>query len=147
MLDDPKLPHAQIVKARKKQGRAQFQEFRKKLRLKQEQLAALVGVSPEKIARFERGKHLSQDTNTRIVTAILKTIAKKNPEAMRQAARRAVLGWAEKCDRVLSVEPESDLALELERLNGKSLAELKAQAEKLSPLFRNAAKGALSLIE
>jgi hypothetical protein len=82
----------------------------------------------------------------RIYVALFRVIAQRNPEAMRKAAQPA-LEAAEKWERVLSVQPGSDLALELERLNGKSLAELKAQAEKLSPFLRSAANIPLSLLK
>ena len=129
-----------------KKRRAQFRNFRKVLRLKQVELAALAGVSPETIARFERCKHVSLDSDYRIAEAIFRVVAQRNPESVKQAAQ-PFLEAAQKWDRVLSVEPGSETALELERLNGKSLAELKTQAETLAPFLRGAANIALSLTE
>jgi transcriptional regulator with XRE-family HTH domain len=42
-----------------KENRAGLRKARKAVRLKQEELAALAGVSPETVARFERCKHVS----------------------------------------------------------------------------------------
>jgi transcriptional regulator with XRE-family HTH domain len=114
------------------------------LRLKQKELAALAGVSPETVARYERGKRVSQDTDARIYGAVFRMIAKKNPEAVNQAAQPA-LEAAEKWERVLSLKPENEAALELEKQTGKSLAELKTQAETLADFLRSAANIALSL--
>jgi hypothetical protein len=73
-----------------------------------------------------------------------RTIAKKNPEAVKQAAQPA-LEAAEKWERVLSLEPRSEAALEREKQPGKSLAELKSQSETLTGFLRSAANVALSL--
>jgi len=127
-----------------KQRRAQLRTFRKALRLKQEELAVLAGVSPEMVARFERCKHVSRIVEEHVTEAIFRTIAKKNPEAVNKAAQPA-LEAAEKWERVLSLEPGSQPALELEKQTGKSLAELKAQAETLTGFLRSAANIALSL--
>jgi transcriptional regulator with XRE-family HTH domain len=129
-----------------KQRRAQLRTFRKALRLKQEELAVLAGVSPEMVARFERCKHVSRIVEERVTEAIFRTIAKKNPEAVKQAAQ-PVLEAAEKWERVLSVEPGSEAALELEKQTGKSLAELKAQAETLAGFLRGTANIGLSLLK
>jgi transcriptional regulator with XRE-family HTH domain len=93
-----------------KKHRAGLRRARKVLRLKQEELAVLAGVSQETVARFERGKHVSRIAGDRVTEAIFRTIAKKNPEAVKQAAQ-PVLEAAEKWERVLSVEPGSELAL------------------------------------
>jgi transcriptional regulator with XRE-family HTH domain len=95
----------------RKNPKAQFRAFRKKLRLKQEDLASLAGVSPETVAKFERGKHVSQDTSQGICIAVFKANAQRNPEAMKKAAQPA-LEAAERCDRVLSLEPGSQSALD-----------------------------------
>jgi transcriptional regulator with XRE-family HTH domain len=127
-----------------KNRRAQLRKFRKMLRLKQADLAALAGVSAETVARYERGKRVSQDIDERICGTVFKMIAKKNPEAVKQAAQPA-LEAAEKCDRVLSLEPGSEAALKLEKQTGKSLAELKTHAEAAAGLLRNVANVAVSL--
>ena len=114
------------------------------LRLKQSELAASAHVSPETIDRYERCKHVSRENDQRICVAVFRVIAQRNPEAVNRAAR-PVLDAAEKCDRILSLEPGSQPALELEKLSGKSLSELKTQAETLAPFLRGAANGALSL--
>jgi len=129
-----------------KNRRAQLRRFRKVLRLKQEVLATLAGVTPEMVSRFERGKHVSRIVEERVTKAIFRTIAKKNPEAVKQAAQPA-LEAAEKCDRVLSLEPGSEAALKLEKQTGKSLAELKTHAENAAGLLRNVVKGAFSLLK
>ena len=129
-----------------KDRRAQLRRFRKVLRLKQVELAVLAGVTPEMVARFERGKHVSRIVEERVTKAIFRTIAKKNPEAVNRAAQPA-LEWAEKCDRVLSLEPRSEAALKLEKQTGKSLAELKTHAENAAGLLRNVVKGAFSLLK
>jgi transcriptional regulator with XRE-family HTH domain len=123
---------------------AGLREFRKVLGLKQEELAALAGVSLETVAGYERGKPVSQDTDARIFGVVFSMIAKKNPEAVNHAAQPA-LEAAEKWERVLLLEPESEAALELEKQTGKSLAELKVQAETLIGFLRSAANIALSL--
>jgi hypothetical protein len=93
---------------------------------------------------FERCKHVSRIVEERVTEAIFRTIAKKNPEAVEQAAQPA-LELAEKWERVLSVEPGSEAALKLEKQPGKSLAEWKIQAETLAGFLRSAANIALSL--
>jgi len=129
-----------------KNRRAGLRRFRKVLRLKQEELATLAGVTREMVACFERGKHVSRIVEERVTKAIFRTIAKKNPEAVKQAAQPA-LETAEKWERVLSLEPGSEAALELEKQTGKSLAELKAQAETLADFLRRGANIGLSLLE
>ena len=101
-----------------KNRRAGLRRFRKVLRLKQEELATLAGVTPEMVARFERGKHVSRIVEERVTKAIFRTIAKKNPEAVKQVAQPA-LEAAEKWERVLSLEPGSEAALELEKTDWK----------------------------
>jgi transcriptional regulator with XRE-family HTH domain len=129
-----------------KNRRAGLRRFRKILRLKQEELAVLAGVSPEMVARFERCKHVSRIVEERVTEAIFRALAKKNPEAVKQAAQ-PVLEAAEKWERVLTVEPGSEAALELEKQTGKSLAELKAQAETLAGFLRGTANIGLSLLK
>lgn len=129
-----------------KQRRAQLRTFRKALQLKQGQLAALAGVSPEMVARFERCKHVSRIVEERVTEAIFRMIAKKNPEAVNRAAQPA-LEAADKWERVLSVKPGSEAALSLEKQTGKSLAELKIQAESVAGLLRGAANAAILLTE
>jgi transcriptional regulator with XRE-family HTH domain len=133
-----------------KNRRAQLRKFRKKLRLNQNELAALAGVSLEVVARYERGKRVSNNTDARIAGAVFGMIAKKYPEKMKQAAQPALDAaekWERTLERILSVEPGSQLALELEKLNGKSLAELKTQAEMTADFLRSAANMALSWAE
>jgi len=132
------------VNADDKKRRAGLRRFRKILRLKQEELAVLAGVSPETVARFERCKHVPRIVEERVTKAIFKMIAKKNPEAVNRAAQPA-LEAAEKWERVLSLEPGSEAALEREKQPGKSLAELKSQSETLTGFLRSAANVALSL--
>ena len=127
-----------------KNRRAGLRRFRKVLRLKQEELATLAGVSREMVARFERGKHVSRIVDERVTKALFRTIAKKNPEAVNRAAKPA-LEAAEKWDRVLSLEPGSEAVLKLEKQTGKSLAELKTHAETAAGLLRRTANIALSL--
>ncbi len=127
-----------------KNRRAGLRRVRKVLRLKQVELAVLAGVTPEMVARFERGKHVSRIVEERVTKAIFRTIAKKNPEAVKQAAQPA-LEAAEKCERVLSLESGSEAALKLEKQTGKSLAELKTHAEAAAGLLRRTANIALSL--
>ena len=127
-----------------KNRRAGLRRFRKVLRLKQEELATLAGVSREMVARFERGKHVSRIVEERVTKAIFRTIAKKNPEAVKQAAQPA-LEAAEKCERVLSLESGSEAALKLEKQTGKSFAELKTHADAAAGLLRSTANIALSL--
>jgi transcriptional regulator with XRE-family HTH domain len=127
-----------------KNRRAGLRGFRKVLGLKQEELAALAGVSLEMVAGYERGKPVSQDTDARIFGVVFGMVAKKNPEAVNNAAQPA-LEAAEKWETVLLLEPGSEAALELEKQTGKSLAELKAQAETLIAFLRSAANIALSL--
>ncbi len=129
-----------------KNRRAGLRRFRKVLRLKQEELATLAGVSREMVARFERGKHVSRIVDERVTKALFRTIAKKNPEAVNRAAKPA-LEAAEKWDRVLSLEPGSEAVLKLEKQTGKSLAELKAQAETLADFLRRGANIGLSLLK
>jgi transcriptional regulator with XRE-family HTH domain len=117
-----------------KKRRAMMRKMRKKLNLKQSELAALAGISQRTLARVERGKHVSLVTEDRVSGAILRTAARRNPEAVNQAAKPFVEA-AEKWERVLSLEPGSELALKVEKLNGKSLAELKAQAERSQGFF------------
>ena len=126
-----------------KQRRSQLRKFRKMLRLKQEELAALAGVSPRVVARYERGKQVSSYTDARIAGAVFEMIAKKNPEAFKKAVQPA-LDEAEKWERVLSLEPGSEIALELEKRSEKSLAELKVMAETLAPFLRSAGNNFLS---
>jgi transcriptional regulator with XRE-family HTH domain len=115
------------------------------LRLKREELAALAGVSRETVARFETGEQMSPIIEERVTKAVFTAVAKKNPEAVNQAAQ-PVLEAAEKCERILSsLEPGSEAALELEKLNGKSLAELKAQAQAIADFLRRRANNFLSL--
>ena len=127
-----------------KKRRAMIRKMRKRLKLKQSELAALAGIPHQLLARFERGKHVSLITEDRVTGAIIRMAAKKNPEAVKQAAQ-PVLEAAEKWERILSLEPGSETALELERLNGKSLAELKTQAETTAGFLRSAAIIGLSL--
>ncbi len=129
-----------------KHRRAELRTFRKALRLKQGQLAVLARVSPETVSRFERCKHVSRSVEERVTRAIFSVAAKRNPEAIKQAAQPA-LDAAEKWDRVLSVEPGSEAALNLEKQTGKRLAELKTQAESVAGLLRGAASAAISLLK
>jgi transcriptional regulator with XRE-family HTH domain len=118
--------------------------MRKKLKLKQSELAALAGIHQHVLARYERCKRVSHDTDARIAEAIFRAIAKRNPQAVKQAVQ-PTLEAAEKWERVLSLESGSELALKVEKLNGKSLAELKTQAETVAGFLRSAAAMALSL--
>jgi transcriptional regulator with XRE-family HTH domain len=134
------------VNADDKKRSAGLRRFRKMLRLKQEELAVLAGVSPEMVARFERGRHVSRIVEERVTEAIFRIIAKKNPEAVKQAAQ-PVLEAAEKWERVLSLEPGSEAALKLEKITEKSLAELKTQAETMVGFLRSTANIGLSLLK
>jgi hypothetical protein len=80
----------------------------------------------------------------RVASAIIITVAKNNPEAVKQAAQ-PMLDAAEKWERILSLESGSGAALELEKLNGKSLAELKTQVETMAGFLRGLANIPLSL--
>jgi|SRR5271169_7241248 len=125
-----------------KKRRAAMRYTRKKLKLKQSELAALAGVSLQTIDRYERCKHVSVETDARIGGAIIRMVAKQNPEIWKQAIQPfldATEGW----EKILSVEPGTELAAQVEKFNGKSLAELKAHAETLA-VFRRAANNFLS---
>jgi transcriptional regulator with XRE-family HTH domain len=119
---------------------------RRKLKLKQSELAALAGVSLETVVRYERCKQVSVTTDARIGEAILRMVMKKNPEAVKQAVQ-PMLEQAEKWEKIHSVEPGTELALELERLNGKSLAELKTHVEMVAGFLRRGANNFLSVIK
>ena len=127
-----------------KKRRADLRRLRKVLRLNQKELAALASVSPETVARYERCKRVSQGTDERMYTAALRVVMQRNPEGVNQAAQ-PLLAEAEKWEKVVHLEPGRDLALELEKLNGKTLAELKAQARTLADFLRSGANIALSL--
>jgi len=121
-----------------------MREIRKKLNLKQSELAALAGVSQQTFARFERHKHVSLINEDRISTALIKTAMQNNPEMVKQATQPA-LEAADKWQQILYLEPGSEAALELEKLSGQSLPELKAQAEKVASFLRGISNTALSL--
>ena len=70
-----------------KNRRTGLREFRKVLGLKQEELAALAGVSLEMVADYESGKSVSYDTDARICGVVFSMMAKKNPEAVNHAAQ------------------------------------------------------------
>ena len=123
-----------------------MRRMRKRLNLTQSELATLAGVSDRFVVRMERGKNVSFITQDRITGALVRLGAKRNPEAVRQAVQ-PTLEALEKWERVLSLEPGSELALQVETLNGKSLAELKAQAENFVSLLRGVSNAVLSLIE
>lgn len=129
-----------------KKRRGQLRTFRKMLGLKQSELAVMAGVSRETVARYERCKRVSPDIDARIFGAILKMVAKKNPEPVKQAAQK-LLEEAENWEKILSVEPGSQLALDLERLNQKSLGELRIQAETMGGFLRRGANIPLSLLK
>ena len=129
-----------------KKRRAQLRTFRIMLRLKQSELAALAGVSPETVARYERCKRMSHFIDERIYRAVFREIAKENPEAVKRATQ-PVLDAAEKWERILSVEPGSKAALELEKVSGKSLVDLKTRAEIMADFVRRGANLTLSLVE
>lgn len=126
-----------------KKRRAGMRYSRKKLKIKQSELATLAGVSLETIVRYERCKHVSRETDSRIGGAILRMVAKQNPEAVKRAVQ-PFLEATEEFEKILSVEPGTELAAQLEKLNGKTLAEMKAQAEGVG-IFRRAANNFLSL--
>jgi len=95
---------------------------------------------------MEWGKSVSFITQDRITGALVRVAAKRNPEAVRQAVQ-PTLEAAEKWERVLSLEPGTQLALEVEKLNGNTLAELKVQAESVAGFLRTVAQKADSLTE
>jgi len=74
----------------------------------------------------------------RVKLAIFRAVARRNPDAIKRAAQ-PVLDAAVQWERVLSLEPGSEAALELEKQTGKSLAELKAQAETMADFLRRTA--------
>jgi len=129
-----------------KAHRVSMRKMRKRLNLTQSELATLAGVSDRFVVRMERGKSMSFITQDRITGALVRLAAQRNPEAVRQAVQ-PTLEAAEKWERVLSLEPGSELALQVEKLNGKSLAELKAHAEKVAEFLRSTANMALSFTE
>jgi hypothetical protein len=61
-----------------------------------------------------------------------------HPEAVEQMTR-PFIDAANKWEKILSVEPGSDIAFKLEKLNGKTLAELKAQAGITAKFLRGVA--------
>jgi transcriptional regulator with XRE-family HTH domain len=74
-----------------KKRRAMMLRMRKQLlHLKQSELAALAGIPQQTLARFERGKHVSLTTQDRVTGAIVRMVAKRNPEAFKQAAQPAL---------------------------------------------------------
>jgi transcriptional regulator with XRE-family HTH domain len=92
---------------------------RRKLKLKQSELAALAGVSLETVVRYERCKQVSVTTDARIGEAILRMVMKKNPEAVKQAVQpmlEQAEKWEKMHEKIHSVEPGTELALELEAL-------------------------------
>jgi transcriptional regulator with XRE-family HTH domain len=129
-----------------KNHRAQMRRLRKMLQVKQDELATLAGLSSKTVARYERGKHVSLTTEALIGDALIRMIAKKNPESVKLAAQ-PVLETADKCDRIISLESGSQSALELERLTGKSLSQLKIEAETLPPFLRGVGNSVVSLTE
>jgi transcriptional regulator with XRE-family HTH domain len=125
--------------------RRMVRAIRKKLKLKQTELAALAGISQQIAARFERGKHVSLTTEDRITGAIIRTTARRNSEQFMEKVVQPLLKAVEECEKIHSVEPGTQLALELEKLNGKSLAELKARSETMAGFLRRAGNNFLSL--
>jgi len=126
-----------------KKRRAMMREIRKKLNLRQSELATLAGVSQQTLARFERHKHVSTITEDRISRALVTTAMQNNPEMVKQATQPA-LEAADKWQQILYMEPGSEAAIELEKLSGQSLPELKAQAEKVASFLRRVSNTALS---
>ncbi len=121
-----------------------MRKIRKKLNLTQSELATLAGVSHRFVARFERHKKVSFITEDRISGALVRLAAKRNPEAVRQGLQ-PVLQAADKWHQILYLEPGSEVALEIEKLSGQSLPELKDQAAKVASFLRGVSNTALSL--
>jgi transcriptional regulator with XRE-family HTH domain len=133
-----------VVKTDKE--RAAMRKMRKALHLTQNELAALAGIPSQLLARFERGKHVSLTNEDRISGAIFKVIAKKNPEAMARAMEPVQQALAN-YQKILAVEPGSELAQKVEQFYGKSLVELKLQAEGMTNFLGAAAQIATSLTQ
>ena len=108
--------------------RAAMRKIRKVLHLTQSELAALAGVPLQSVIRLERGKHVSLTVEDRVSEALIRMTVKKNPEAM-ERAMQPVQQALDTYQKILAVEPGSELAQKVEKFYGKSLVELKAQAE------------------
>jgi transcriptional regulator with XRE-family HTH domain len=134
------------VKSEDKKRRLMMIRMRKALHLTQGELATLAGVPLQSVIRFERGKHLSPTNQDRISGAIFKVIAKKHPEAMARAMEPVQQALAT-YQKILAVEPGSEQAQKVERLYGKSLPELKTQAEGMTNFLGAAAQIATSLTQ
>ena len=120
-----------------------MRNLRKKLKLKQSELAVFAGVSQETVARYERCKQVSLTTDARIGEALFRTLAKQNPEAVKNAVQ-PVLEAAEKLDRIAFLKPESEPPKQLEKLTGKNLKDFKPYAESAADMFRRAGNNFLS---
>jgi hypothetical protein len=113
------------------------------LQIEQSELATLADVSLETVVRYERCEEVSLETDTRIGSAIVRLVMKRNPELTKRAVQ-PFLDATEEWEKILSVQPGTESAAQLEKLKGESLAELKAYAEKIA-IFRRAANNFLSL--
>jgi hypothetical protein len=113
------------------------------LQIEQSELATLADVSLETVVRYERCEEVSLETDTRIGSAIVRLVMKRNPELTKRAVQ-PFLDATEEWEKIPSVQPGTELAAQLEKLKGESLAELKAYAEKIA-IFRRAANNFLSL--
>jgi DNA-binding XRE family transcriptional regulator len=133
-----------VVKTDKE--RSAMRKMRKALHVTQSDLAALAGVPLQSVIRLERGKHVSQTTEDRVSTAMIKMAVKKNPEAMARALQPVQQALAT-YQKILAVEPGSELAQKVEQFYGKSLVELKAQAEGMTNFLGAAAQIATSLTQ
>jgi hypothetical protein len=113
------------------------------LQIEQSELATLADVSLETVVRYERCEEVSLETDTRIGSAIVRLVMKRNPELTKRAVQ-PFLDATEEWEKILSVQPGTESAAQLEKIKGESLVELKAYAEKIA-IFRRAANNFLSL--
>jgi DNA-binding XRE family transcriptional regulator len=119
-----------------KQRRTMVRYTRLKLNVTRSELAALAGVNLETIIQYETCKEISRENDSHIGNAIIRLVMERNPEATKKAVQ-PFLKEAEKWEKIHSVEPGTELAAQLEKLNGKTLAEMKTQAEGVG-IFRRA---------
>jgi transcriptional regulator with XRE-family HTH domain len=67
--------------------RAGLRKLRTAMRLPQNKLAAMAGVSPSTVLRYERCRCVSEDSDRRIVMALFEEYARRNPPELKRAAK------------------------------------------------------------
>ncbi len=129
----------------KKRG-AWVRKIRNALRLTQEKLAGLAGISQVGVSRYETGKQVSRITKAHITNAVFRVVAKRDPDTVKQNVQ-PLLEAAERFEKILGVQPGDEIALAMEKKSGKTLADMKAEAEKMANFLRVGAKHFLSLLD